>query len=327
MVKRVILVRPRGFCAGVERAIETVRLALKIYGPIVYIRHAIVHNRWVVKELEEEGAKFVEEIEDIPKGAVTIFSAHGVSPQVKEEAKKRHLKVIDATCPLVTKVHLEARNFAKKGYTIFLIGHKGHVEVEGTMGEAPDKIILIETKREAMKVEIPDPSKIAVLTQTTLSVDDSKEIIDTLMRRFPGLKVPSLDDICYATQNRQDAVKKLTKEVDMILVIGSPESSNSNRLREVVEKRGVKAYLVENASLIRSQWIEDVETVGITAGASTPEFLVKEVVNKLKSLGVKEVIEEEIIKENIVFNLPKEILNFKEERNVDFLGREVRETH
>ncbi len=314
MIERVILVRPRGFCAGVERAIETVRIALEKYGPPVYVRHAIVHNRWVVERLKEEGAVFVEDVLQIPEGAVTVFSAHGVSPQVKREARRRNLKVIDATCPLVTKVHLEAKNFARKGYTVLLIGHRGHVEVEGTMGEAPDRIILIETKEDAQNVIPPNPEKVAVLTQTTLSVDDTKEIIDTLKKRFPKLVLPSRDDICYATQNRQDAVKSLAKEVDAILVIGSKESSNSNRLKEVVVRQGTKSYLIEDASHIDPSWFQEVKSVGITAGASTPEFLVKEVVKKLKELGAKEIIEKEVVKEEVVFSLPKKIVGTKGKR-------------
>ena len=314
MIERVILVRPRGFCAGVERAIETVRIALEKYGPPVYVRHAIVHNRWVVERLKEEGAVFVEDVLQIPEGAVTVFSAHGVSPQVKREARRRNLKVIDATCPLVTKVHLEAKNFARKGYTVLLIGHRGHVEVEGTMGEAPDRIILIETKEDAQNVIPPNPEKVAVLTQTTLSVDDTKEIIDTLKKRFPKLVLPSRDDICYATQNRQDAVKSLAKEVDAILVIGSKESSNSNRLKEVVVRQGTKSYLIEDASHIDPSWFREVKSVGITAGASTPEFLVKEVVKKLKELGAKEIIEKEVVKEEVVFSLPKKIVGTKGKR-------------
>jgi 4-hydroxy-3-methylbut-2-enyl diphosphate reductase len=308
MVERVILVKPRGFCAGVERAIEVVRLALKIYGSPIYVRHAIVHNRWVVKELEGEGAIFVEKIEDIPEGAVTIFSAHGVSPTIREEAKRRKLKVVDATCPLVTKVHLEAKRFAEEGYTIFLIGHKGHVEVEGTMGEAPERIVLIETVEEAKRINVIDPQKVAVLTQTTLSVDDTKEIISTLKKRFPALKLPSKDDICYATQNRQDAVKRLAKEVDVILVIGSKESSNSNRLKEVATKQGVKAFLIEEADGIDPTWLIGVNVVGITAGASTPEYLVEAVVKRLISLGAKKVEEREFVEEKVYFPLPPEIL-------------------
>ena len=308
---KIYLASPRGFCAGVDRAIDIVELALKIFGPPVYVRHAIVHNRWVVNQLKEKGAVFVEDIEDIPEGAVTVFSAHGVSPQVRENAKKRKLKVIDATCPLVTKVHMEAKRFAKEGYTILLVGHKGHVEVEGTMGEAPDRIILIETPEDAEKVQVPDPQRVAVITQTTLSVDDTREIIEILRKRFPAIETPKADDICYATQNRQDAVKELVRICDLILVIGSKQSSNSNRLREVAEKNGVTSYLVSDETEIAETWLKGIRAVGITSGASTPEFLVERVINKLKSLGGVGPFDVVKTREHVTFALPPEIRNIK----------------
>ena len=301
----IYLARPRGFCAGVDRAIDIVRLALRIYGPPVYVRHAIVHNQWVVRALEREGAVFVEDIEEIPEGAVTVFSAHGVSPQVRAQAAARKLRVLDATCPLVTKVHLEARRYAREGYTILLIGHRGHVEVEGTMGEAPDHIILIETEEDARTVRVPDPDKVAVITQTTLSVDDTREMIEILRRRFPKLRTPSADDICYATQNRQDAVKRIAPLVDLFLVIGSPQSSNSNRLREVAEKQGVRAFLIQDERGIEPRWLEGVRAVGVTSGASTPEVLVQRVIRRLEELGGEQVEEIKVREEDIEFTLPR----------------------
>jgi len=304
---KVYLAYPRGFCAGVDRAIEIVERALKLFGKPIYVRHAIVHNRYVVKSLEQKGAVFVEDISEIPEGSIVIFSAHGVSPKVREEARRRNLKVIDATCPLVHKVHKEVRKFAEEGYTIILVGHRGHVEVEGTMGEAPDKVILVENLEDAERVEVPDANKVALTTQTTLSVDDTKEIIEVLRRRFPNIVLPKADDICYATQNRQDAVKKLAKISDVVLVIGSKESSNSNRLREVAEKVGSRAFLIEDESHIREEWLENVKAVGITSGASTPEVLVRRVVWKLLEMGGEYVEELDGIRENVKFALPEEV--------------------
>lgn len=304
---KVYLAYPRGFCAGVDRAIEIVERALKLFGKPIYVRHAIVHNRYVVKSLEQKGAVFVEDISEIPEGSIVIFSAHGVSPKVREEARRRNLKVIDATCPLVHKVHKEVRKFAEEGYTIILVGHRGHVEVEGTMGEAPDKVILVENLEDAERVEVPDANKVALTTQTTLSVDDTKEIIDVLRRRFPNIVLPKADDICYATQNRQDAVKKLAKISDVVLVIGSKESSNSNRLREVAEKVGSRSFLIEDESHIREEWLENVKAVGITSGASTPEVLVRRVVWKLLEMGGEYVEELDGIRENVKFALPEEV--------------------
>lgn len=304
---KVYLAYPRGFCAGVDRAIEIVERALKLFGKPIYVRHAIVHNRYVVKSLEQKGAVFVEDISEIPEGSIVIFSAHGVSPKVREEARRRNLKVIDATCPLVHKVHKEVRKFAEEGYTIILVGHRGHVEVEGTMGEAPDKVILVENLEDAERVEVPDANKVALTTQTTLSVDDTKEIIEVLRRRFPNIVLPKADDICYATQNRQDAVKKLAKISDVVLVIGSKESSNSNRLREVAEKVGSRSFLIEDESHIREEWLENVKAVGITSGASTPEVLVRRVVWKLLEMGGEYVEELDGIRENVKFALPEEV--------------------
>ncbi|MEO0171184.1 MAG: 4-hydroxy-3-methylbut-2-enyl diphosphate reductase [candidate division WOR-3 bacterium] len=304
---KIYLASPRGFCAGVDRAIEIVERALKIFGPPIYVRHAIVHNRYVVEDLKNKGAIFVEDVNEIPEGSIVIFSAHGVSPKVREDAKRRNLKVIDATCPLVHKVHREVRKFASEGYTIILVGHRGHVEVEGTMGEAPDNIILVEDTKDAERVEVPDPNKVALTTQTTLSVDDTKEIIEVLKRRFPNIVLPKADDICYATQNRQDAVKRLSEVADLILVIGSKESSNSNRLREVAEKRGKRAYLIEDETYINPKWLEGISAVGITSGASTPESLVRRVVWKLLKMGGESVEELGLIKENVKFALPREV--------------------
>lgn len=297
----------RGFCAGVDRAIEIVERALQRFGPPIYVRHAIVHNQRVVKDLAEKGVVFVEDLKEIPVGSITIFSAHGVSPKIKEEAKRRNLIAIDATCPLVTKVHLEALHYLKEGYSLLLIGHRHHVEVEGTLGYAPDKIQLIETPEDAEKVEVPQPDKVAVLTQTTLSVDDTRQIITILKKRFPKLTQPGADDICYATQNRQDAVKALAQVVDLILVIGSRESSNSNRLKEVALSRGAKAYLIPDGNHLKKDWFQGVQKVGITAGASTPELLVQEVVAILKGWGG--VVAGEIGKKEdpISFKLPHEL--------------------
>ncbi len=304
---KIYLAYPRGFCAGVDRAIEIVERALKIFGKPVYVRHAIVHNRYVVRDLEKKGAIFVEDINEIPEGSIVIFSAHGVSPKVREEAIKRKLRIIDATCPLVHKVHKEVRKFANEGYTIILVGHKGHVEVEGTMGEAPDKVILVENIEDAEKVEVPDPNRVALTTQTTLSVDDTKEIIEVLRRKFPNIVLPKADDICYATQNRQDAVKKLAKISDLVLVIGSKESSNSNRLREVAEKNGARSFLIEDETHIKEEWLDNVRGVGVTSGASTPEVLVRKVVWRLLEMGGESVEELDGIRENVKFALPEEV--------------------
>lgn len=312
---KIYLAKPRGFCAGVDRAIEVVRIALELFGKPIYVRHAIVHNQWVVERLEEEGAVFVERTDEIPEGSVVIFSAHGVSPQVREEAKRRNLRVIDATCPLVTKVHMEAKRFAQLGYTIFLIGHRGHVEVEGTMGEAPESMILVENIEDAKRVMPKNPDKVCVLTQTTLSVDDTRDIISVLRGRFPNLVLPKSEDICYATQNRQDAVKKLSRLCDIVLVIGAKMSSNTNRLKEVAEKQGTKAYLIKDETELREDWFSDVKAVGVTSGASTPEVLVERVVKALKNMGGYDPEEIEVIQENVTFSLPRELQEYIKARN------------
>jgi 4-hydroxy-3-methylbut-2-enyl diphosphate reductase len=301
---KIYLARPRGFCAGVNRAIETVKLALKKYGKPIYVKHAIVHNKYVVKELEKEGAIFVEDINSIPNNSIVIFSAHGSPPEHYKIAKEKNLKLIDATCPLVLKVHKEVIEFVNNGYYIIYIGHKNHVEAIGVKGEAPERIDIIETKEEALNY-IPKSNKLALLTQTTLSVDDTKEIIQILKRKFPDIVLPKRDDICYATQNRQDAVKKIAKLCELVLVIGSKESSNSNRLKEVAQKSGAKAYLIENYKYIQDEWLVNVKNVGITSGASTPEILVQEVINYLLDKGGEEVIEIENAIEKIMFKLPE----------------------
>ena len=301
---KVILAKPRGFCAGVVRAIEVVEQALeRVEGP-VYVRKEIVHNPHVVNVLREQGAVFVNELTDVLPGATAIFSAHGVSPAVHQAARGRRLHVIDATCPLVTKVHVEAKRFAREGYTLLLIGHAGHEEVEGTMGEAPEAIRLVQTVEEARTVSVPNPEKVAVITQTTLSVDDTREIIEVLTARFPKLVSPSRDDICYATQNRQNAVKAIAREAEVILVIGAKNSSNSIRLTEVAEDAGRTAHLINDASEIDPGWFEGIACVGVTSGASAPEHLVQDVVAALRRLGAREVVERELVREDVSFGLP-----------------------
>lgn len=305
---KVLLCRPRGFCAGVERAIEIVRRALVKFGRPVYVRHEIVHNRVVVDELTEQGAVFVDDLNDVPSGSHVIFSAHGVAPGVFEEADRLHLHHIDATCPLVTKVHMEARRFVREGYTILLIGHREHVEVEGVVGEAPDHIIVVASPAEAERVEVPKPGRVAVLTQTTLSVDEAKRTMDVLERRFPKLRTPHREDICYATTNRQMAVKKLQNSVDLWLVIGDRTSSNSNRLREMGAASGRPAHLILNAQEIQPQWFAGVHAVGVTSGASTPEISVQQVVARLRQLGADTVEEIDGVEETIEFHLPQAVL-------------------
>ena len=306
--KKLILAKPRGFCAGVDRAIDVVDIALKLYEGPIYVRKEIVHNYHVVEAFKAKGVIFVDELDEVPDGALVIFSAHGIAPEVRIRAVARGLKTIDATCPLVTKVHQEAIRFVKEGRSIILVGHEGHDEVIGTMGEAPDHIQLVGNVEEAEKVEVPDPDRVAVITQTTLSVDDTKEIIEALKRRFPKLVAPSKDDICYATQNRQTAVKQIAKEADLILVLGSENSSNSNRLKEVSEGLGTRAYLIDDVSEINPAWLEGIQCVGITAGASAPEHLVQEVVDYFKKMGVDEIEEVEAIKEEVSFALPPELV-------------------
>jgi len=306
-LKKLWLAKPRGFCAGVDRAIDVVNMALEFYGGPVYVRKEIVHNKYVIRSLAAKGAVFVEDIAEIPEGAVTIFSAHGVSPEVRAQAAAKNLKVIDATCPLVTKVHLEAVRFTREGRSIILVGHAGHDEVIGTMGEVPGKIQLVGSVEEAEKVQIPDPDLAAVITQTTLGVDDANEIISVLRRRFPNLVTPSGDDICYATQNRQSAVKLLAKQADLVLVLGSDNSSNSRRLREVAESAGAQAYLIDDAMEIDPLWLERAQRVVITAGASAPEHLVQEVLAYFNALGVEQVEEVDVVEEKVTFTLPPEL--------------------
>jgi len=306
---RVLLASPRGFCAGVDRAIEIVEQALVRYGPPVYVRHEIVHNRHVVDALRAKGAVFVDEPDDAPPGALLIFSAHGVSPAVRAAADRRGLRTLDATCPLVTKVHKEAQRFAREPREIVLVGHAGHVEVEGTLGQAPERMHLVETVADVEKLEVRDPSRLAVLTQTTLSVDDTREVMEALRRRFPEIVLPKRDDICYATQNRQNAVRELTREVDLVLVVGAPSSSNSNRLAELAASCGIPSHLVESASDIDPAWLAGVRTVGVTAGASAPEVLVDEVVDRLRALSSDGFSLGSLphVDEGVVFQLPAEL--------------------
>jgi 4-hydroxy-3-methylbut-2-enyl diphosphate reductase len=303
---RILLASPRGFCAGVDRAIEIVEQALARFGPPVYVRHEIVHNRHVVEALRAKGAVFVDEPQQAPPGALLIYSAHGVSPAVRAAAETRGLRTIDATCPLVTKVHLEAQRFAREGYEIVLVGHAGHVEVEGTLGQAPDHMRLVEDVDD-VRALAAGAERLAVLTQTTLSVDDTREVTDALRARFPEIRLPRKDDICYATQNRQNAVKQLVRESQLVLVVGAPESSNSNRLVEIAEKAGVTAHLVQGAGDVRAEWLEGVGTVGVTAGASAPESIVQEVVARLRVLGgpASRVESQPRVDEGVVFQLPR----------------------
>ena len=310
----LFLAAPRGFCAGVDRAIDIVEMALEVYGAPIWVRHEIVHNRHVVEALRAKGAVFTDDLADVPGGAVVIFSAHGVSPAVRREAAERGLKALDATCPLVTKVHLEALRYAKTGYTILLIGHRAHVEVEGTMGEAPDATILIESVDDAERVTVPDPSRVAYISQTTLSVDDVRAIVEALKRRFPEMKEPAKADICYATQNRQDAVKELAKRARVILVVGAPTSSNANRLVEVAHAQGAAAYLIESADDIRDEWIAG--DVGLTAGASTPEHIVRACVDRVRGLGDYGLEEFALVEERVMFPLPGELLAVAREKGV-----------
>jgi 4-hydroxy-3-methylbut-2-enyl diphosphate reductase len=305
---RVILAQPRGFCAGVERAIDIVEHALDRYGPPVFVRHEIVHNKRVVEELREKGAVFVEELDEVPDGAVTIFSAHGVSQKVADEAGRRSLPVIDATCPLVAKVHHEAQHYARKGCQVVLIGHKGHPEVEGTSGRVPGGVLLISTPEEVAGLEVRHPGKLAYVTQTTLSVDDTREVIEALRARFPRIAGPSVRDICYATQNRQTAVRKLAGQVDVILVVGAQNSSNSNRLREIGEEMEVPSHLIDDAQAIDPSWLDGARAVGITAGASAPQQLVQEVIDRLCAIAEVELEELDGVIERVQFKLPPELL-------------------
>jgi len=306
-IEKLLLAAPRGYCAGVDRAVQTVDRALEIHGAPVYVRKEIVHNKHVVEELRHRGAIFVENETEIPEGAVAVFSAHGVAPSVREGAKARALNTIDATCPLVTKVHVEALRFAQDGYTIVLIGHEGHEEVEGTMGEAPEHIVLVQDEQDVDELEIEDPDRVAYITQTTLSVDETGAILARLRERFPKITGPRTDDICYATTNRQAAVKQLAGDCDLMLVIGSQNSSNSVRLVEVARACGTEAYLIDSAAEVREEWLTDKRIVGVSSGASAPEELVAELVDFFRSRGVGDVAEHHAVREDVRFMLPKQI--------------------
>jgi 4-hydroxy-3-methylbut-2-enyl diphosphate reductase len=306
--KRVLLLKPRGFCAGVVRAIDIVSIALDTFGAPIYVRKEIVHNRTVVNELAEKGAIFVDDIDQVPEGARVIYSAHGVSPEVREHSKARGLRVIDATCPLVTKVHVEAVKFAKQGYSLVLIGHRDHDEIEGTLGEAPDVTQVVSSVKEVATLEVPDPDRVAYLTQTTLSLDEARDIIQALKEKFPNIIGPHSQDICYATENRQVAVKNVAHEADLVLVVGSDNSSNSNRLVEVSRNLSTNAYLIENYQAIQPGWLNGVTTIALTAGASAPEVLVTEVVDYLRNEGFGSVEEIEVMPEHVRFGLPPEIV-------------------
>jgi 4-hydroxy-3-methylbut-2-enyl diphosphate reductase len=306
--KRVLLLKPRGFCAGVVRAIDIVQIALEAFGAPIYVRKEIVHNSYVVNDLAEKGAIFVNELDEVPEGARVIYSAHGVSPAVRERAKERGLKVVDATCPLVTKVHVEAIKFAKQGYSLVLIGHRDHDEIEGTQGEAPDVTQVVSTVQEVAKLVVPDPNRVAYLTQTTLSLDEARDMIQALKNKFPNIVGPHSQDICYATENRQVAVKNVAHDADLVLVVGSTNSSNSNRLVEVSKNLHTNSYLIDTADAIRPEWLDGVNTVAVTAGASAPEVLVKDVVEYLQTMGYGSVDEVEVMPENVRFGLPPEIV-------------------
>jgi 4-hydroxy-3-methylbut-2-enyl diphosphate reductase len=312
--EKLLLAAPRGYCAGVDRAVQTVEHALDLYGAPVYVRKEIVHNKHVVEELRERGAIFVEEETDVPEGSTVVFSAHGVSPAVHDNAARRELFAIDATCPLVTKVHVEAKKFAAEGYTIVLVGHAGHEEVEGTMGEAPDHIVLIETEEDVDALEVEDPERVAYISQTTLSVDETRNIINRLRGKFPNIVGPRTDDICYATTNRQAAVKQMAAACDLVLVIGSQNSSNSKRLVEVARDYGTDAHLIDNESQVQEEWLAGKRVVGITSGASAPEDLVQRLVRFFRDRGTEDVSEFEVIQEDVRFMLPKTIRKALAER-------------
>jgi 4-hydroxy-3-methylbut-2-en-1-yl diphosphate reductase len=319
-ISEILLAGPRGFCAGVERAIDIVELALSVWPHPVYVRREIVHNRLVVETLRQKGAMFVEDLDEVPDDATVIFSAHGISPAVREEARRRGLRVIDATCPLVTKVHLEAIRYAREGYSIVLIGHEDHDEVIGTLGEAPERIMVVDSVEEVERLVLPDPDKVAYLTQTTLSVDDTRDVIEALRRKFPKIVGPSRDDICYATQNRQTAVKRLVDDVDVLLVIGAANSSNAKRLVEVARTAGTQAHLIDDVRDIQPEWLAGVARVGITAGASTPEILVSQAVETLRAEGVK-VREVHVVEEDVRFALPQELTKAAQARGLDLPER------
>jgi 4-hydroxy-3-methylbut-2-en-1-yl diphosphate reductase len=305
--RKLLLAAPRGYCAGVDRAVQTVERALELYGAPVYVRKEIVHNKHVVEQLRDRGAVFVESETDVPDGATVVFSAHGVAPSVHANAAARELHTIDATCPLVTKVHVEAKRFAAEGYTVVLVGHAGHEEVEGTMGEAPEHIVLIENEADVDALEVADPTRVAYISQTTLSVDETAAIIERLRERFPAIVGPRTDDICYATTNRQAAVKQLARECDLVLVIGSGNSSNSNRLVEVAREHGADSYLIDNESQVREEWLAGKQVVGITSGASAPEELVQRLIEFFRERGTTDVSELEVVQEDVRFMLPKGI--------------------
>jgi 4-hydroxy-3-methylbut-2-enyl diphosphate reductase len=305
--EKLLLAAPRGYCAGVDRAVETVERALELYGPPVYVRKEIVHNKHVVAKLRERGAIFVEQETEVPEGETVVFSAHGVAPSVHANASERGLQTIDATCPLVTKVHVEAKKFAAQGYTIVLIGHAGHEEVEGTMGEAPEHIVLVESEEDVDRLEVEDPEKVAYISQTTLSVDETTAIIARLRERFPGIVGPRTDDICYATTNRQAAVKQMARECDLVLVIGSRNSSNSQRLVEVARAYGADAHLIDNEDQVEEAWLDGARVVGVSSGASAPEDLVQRLVNWFRARGTPDVSEFEVVQEDVRFMLPKDI--------------------
>lgn len=310
----VVLANPRGFCAGVDRAIVIVEQALEKFGAPIYVRNEVVHNKFVVDELRAKGAVFVKELDEIPTGSTVIFSAHGVSKAVREEAEARGLTPFDATCPLVTKVHIEVAKMRAAGLEIIMIGHKGHPEVEGTMGQTNEGIYLVETPEDVENLAVKDSDKLSYVTQTTLSMDDASTVIAALKARFPNIQAPKSDDICYATQNRQDAVKIMAKDCDLVIIVGSPNSSNSNRLREVAVNQGVEAYMVDNASYLKAEWLQGKQKVGVSAGASAPEILVKEVIQALQSMGANQVEELQGVVENVVFQLPKNLLQAKSTR-------------
>ncbi len=306
-VEKLLLAAPRGYCAGVDRAVQTVERALQQYGPPIYVRKEIVHNKHVVDELRATGAIFVEQETEIPEGATAVFSAHGVAPSVRENAATRRLQTIDATCPLVTKVHVEAKKFAAQGYTIVLVGHDGHEEVEGTMGEAPEQIVLVESEQDVAQLAVPDPKRVAFITQTTLSVEETASIVAALKQRFPSIVGPKTDDICYATTNRQAAVRKIADECDLVLVVGSRNSSNSQRLVEVARDCGTESHLIDNASEVREEWLTGKRVVGISSGASAPEHLVQELVQLFRDRGVSDIAEVDATREDVRFMLPKQI--------------------
>ncbi|HET9327848.1 MAG TPA: 4-hydroxy-3-methylbut-2-enyl diphosphate reductase [Candidatus Eisenbacteria bacterium] len=312
---KLFIAAPRGFCAGVDRAIDIVEMALQVYGAPIYVRHEIVHNRHVVEDLRAKGAVFVDELSSVPEKSVVIFSAHGVSPAVRKEARERSLRALDATCPLVTKVHLEALRYAKEGYSIVLIGHRGHVEVEGTLGEAPDSIVLVENVADVEALELPDPSRVAYISQTTLSVDDVRAMVEALRRKYPAMREPTKADICYATQNRQDAVKELARRCKVVLVVGAPTSSNANRLVEVAATLGAQAFLIESAEDIRTEWIAG--DVGITAGASTPEQVVQDCIAFIQRSGGHCLEEFRLLEERVMFPLPGELLVAATEKGLE----------